>query len=84
MWQESRMAERTKNIAYLEQRLARTLSLEAAATDECAKASHAALARLYRLELVELKTGTHLVVAENSPLDHARQGGLLLVGGEPA
>lgn len=78
------MAERAKNIAYLERRLAHTLSLEAASKDECAKAAHAALARLYRLELAELQTATHMVATANSPLDHLRQAGVLLLDGEPA
>ncbi|MEO9129696.1 MAG: hypothetical protein ABI240_00655 [Sphingomonas sp.] len=64
-------------IDYFEGRLADSLKRAAAATGDCSRSAHQGMARLYKMELVELQHGRRILTVANSLLDRARQAGVV-------
>jgi len=64
-------------IDYFEGRLADSLKRAAAATGDCSRSAHQGMAKLYEMELVELRHGRKILTIANSLLDRARQAGVV-------
>lgn len=64
-------------IDYFEARLADSLKRAAAATGDCSRSAHQGMAKLYEMELVELQHRRKILTVANSPLDRARQAGVV-------